>query len=118
MDAFYDKLDAFFERVEELRLRLVSHPLFPNRKIAYGAASAVVSAAVLKLGFDLTDPTVAYLTPIATGYIVSWLVTDGPAIEQHVDESTIEAEEQAVATGEIPAGETGEDSPPAEPPAG
>lgn len=109
MDRFYDRLDAFFERVEQLRLRLVSHPLFPNRKIAYGAASAVVTAAVLKLGFDLTDPTVAYLTPIATGYLTSWLVTDGAAVDHHDDDTTIEAEEKAVA-------ETGEDTPPAEPP--
>lgn len=99
IDRLYDKLDAVIEHVEQLRIRISSHNLFPNRKVAYGAVTGVVTAIGVKLGFG-SDPLWTYVAPVVTGYFVSWLVTDGPAVEHHQDETTIEAEEKALAQKE------------------
>jgi hypothetical protein len=100
LDRLYMSFADFFDRIEGLRVKVASHPLFPNRKVAYGFACGLVTSAALKLGLDLNDPWVAYSVPVVSGYVVSWLVTDGAAFDHHSDEGTIEAEEKAVAKSE------------------
>lgn len=97
IDRIYDLIENVVEAIDRVGRRLRDHRLFPNRKVVYGFVSGVVTTAILKLGLNADDPTVAYLSPLVVGYITSWLVTDGPVVESHTieDEAVLEAERRA-----------------------